>query len=74
MREYLNRIYELVRERLKYDPFREFSTKSKDNIRLIYQRGDIEKYARNTLKMAHAGTNRQSMGFMENQMKKLIFM
>lgn len=46
MREYLNRIYELVRERLKYDPFREFSTKSKDNIRLIYQRGDIEKYAK----------------------------
>jgi hypothetical protein len=39
MREYLDRIGELARERLIYDPFREFSTKSKDNIRLIYQRG-----------------------------------
>ena len=73
MREYLDRIGELARGRLNYDPFREFSTKSKANIRLIHQRGDIEKYARNTLKMAHAGTNRQSMGIYGRSNEKINF-
>ena len=73
MREYLDRIGELARGRLNYDPFREFSTKSEDNIRLIHQRDDIEKYARNTLKMAHAGTNRQSMGIYGRSNEKINF-
>jgi hypothetical protein len=73
MREYLDRIGELARKSLIYDPFREFSTKSKDKIRLIYQRGDIEKYSRNTLKMAHAGTNRQSMGIYGRSNEKINF-
>ena len=71
IREYLNRISSVISGSLKYDPKREFCTKSKANIRLIYQRGDIAKYARDTLKMSAAGTNRQSMGIYGRSNEKI---
>ena len=73
MREFLNRISSIISGTLKYDPKREFCTKIKTNIRLIHQRGDIEQYARKTLKMAHAGTNRQSIGIYGRSNEKIKF-
>lgn len=73
MKEYLNRISSLISGSLKYDAKREFSTNSNSKVRMIYQRGDIEKYAKNTLKMAHAGTNRQSMGIYGRSNEKITF-
>ena len=62
MQKYIGRITSIFNGSLKYDSRREFSTNPKYNSNIIYQRGDIETYARNTLKMHTAGTNRQIMG------------
>jgi len=62
MKKYIERITSIYNGTLKYDPKREFSTNPKSNVNIIYQRGDIEKYARNILRLATAGTNRQVMG------------
>ena len=73
MREYLNRISSILNGALKYDSKREFTTKVNTNAKTIYQRGDIEKYARNVLKMSNAGTNRQSMGIYGRSKEKITF-
>ena len=62
MNGHLNKIIDIANGSLKYDPKREFSTKLNSGVAYVHQRGDIESYARNTLKMKWAGTNRQSMG------------
>ena len=62
MKKYIGRITSIYNGNLKYDPKREFSTDPKSNVNIIYQRGNIEKYARNVLRLNNAGTNRQVMG------------
>ena len=47
---------------LKFDEKREFTTNQSATRNIIRQRGNIASHARNKLKMASAGTNRQSMG------------
>ncbi|MBP5444649.1 MAG: M60 family metallopeptidase, partial [Acholeplasmatales bacterium] len=47
---------------LQFDEKREFTTNQNADRNIIRQRGNIASHARNTLKMASAGTNRQSMG------------
>ena len=47
---------------LSFDEKREFTTDQSATRNVIRQRGNVASHARNTLKMASAGTNRQSMG------------
>ena len=47
---------------LKFDEKREFTTNQNADRNIIRQRGNILSHARNVLKMAMAGTNRQSTG------------
>lgn len=60
----VSRILSIYMNNLKYDPKREFSTVEykMSPINHLKQFGDIESYARNTLKMSRGGTNRQSTG------------
>ena len=60
--KYIGRINSIYNGTLKYDPKREFSTDPKSNVNVIYQRGDIETYARDILRLSTAGTNRQVTG------------
>lgn len=55
------RAREVVRGDVTFDETREFSTNSKHANR-IYQHGDVTNYARNTMKMAFFGTDRQVTG------------
>ena len=61
-KNYIKRIKSVYLGDISYDERREFTTNPKENYNYIYQRGNIEAYARSTLKMAYAGTNRQSTG------------
>ena len=47
---------------IKFDEKREFTTNQSAKGNIIRQRGDINLHARNILKTASAGTNRQSLG------------
>ena len=47
---------------LSFDEKREFTTNQTAKRNIIRQRGNVASHARSTLKMASAGTNRQSMG------------
>ena len=58
---------------LQFDEKREFTTNQSANKNIIRQRGNIASHARNTLKMASAGTNRQSMGIYGLPGEKLTF-
>jgi len=60
----VSRILNIYKKNLKYDSKREFSTVvyKMSPINHLKQFGDIEGYARNTLKMSRGGTNRQSTG------------
>ena len=63
MKDYIKRFFAILKGELKYDPKREFTTSEDYNkSNYIEQRGDVQDYARNILKMAWAGTNRQSTG------------
>ena len=63
MNNYIKRFIAILKGELKYDPKREFTTSEDTNkANSIDQRGDVQNYARNILKMAWAGTNRQSTG------------
>ena len=59
---YINRIKAVYTGDISYDPRREFTTNPKGDVNIINQKGNIDRYARNNLKMTYAGTNRQSMG------------
>ena len=59
---YIRRIKAVYNGDISYDPRREFTTNQKADANIIYQRGNIDQYARQTLKMTFAGTNRQSTG------------
>ena len=61
-KKYIKRITSIFNGSLKYDQKREFSTNSKSNVNIIEQNGDIQKYAKNILKLHTAGTNWQVMG------------
>ena len=62
MKKYIGRINSIYNGTLKYDSKREFSTDPKSKVNIIYQRGNIEKYARDILRLNTAGTNRQVIG------------
>lgn len=51
MKEHINRILAILHNIVSYDPKREFSTIADSDSVPIYQKGDIEKYARSFLKM-----------------------
>ena len=61
-KNYIKRIKLVYDGEISYDPRREFTTNPKAEVNIIHQRGDIDKYAKQTLKMTFAGTNRQSTG------------
>ena len=71
MNDHVNRIVSIINGALKYDPRREFSTRTDDGMVHILQRGDIENHARQYLKMKWVGTNRQSMGIYGRAKEKL---
>ena len=62
LKNYLERAKLASSGALKFDSKREFTTNQSKAINVIKQRGNIQSYTRNTLKMAMAGTNRQSLG------------
>ena len=61
-KNYIKRMNAILTGDLSYDPKREFSTNTNAKVNPIFQRGDIDNYARKTLKMDRAGTNRQITG------------
>ena len=61
-KNYIKRMNAILTGDLTYDPKREFSTNTNSKVNPIFQRGDIDNYARKTLKMDWAGTNRQITG------------
>ena len=69
--EHFRRIISISSGTLKYDAKREFSTDTKSKVNVIYQRGDIEKYATNVLKRNTPGTNRQGMGIYARANEKI---
>lgn len=62
LKKYIERIIGVSNGSIVYDPRREFTTNPKAKINRLYQRGDVEKYSQNILKMANGGTNRQLTG------------
>ena len=58
----INRIKNIIKGKLKYEPRREFTTNQNAKINIINQHGDINSYSRNILKMSRGGTNRQPTG------------
>ena len=68
---YINRINDILNGFLRYDSKREFSTVFKSANGMIAQRGDIEQYAKNILKMKWVGTNRQSTGIYGRSNQKI---
>jgi hypothetical protein len=69
--KYFSRIIEVASGAKKYDSKREFSTDPKAKVNIIYQRGDIEKYAKNILKGDYPSTNRQPMGIYARANEKI---
>lgn len=61
MEEKLKRAEQILAKTIRFDPLREMSTDA-NAANVITQRGDIADYARNVLKMAWFGTNRQPTG------------
>ena len=70
---YLKRAKLAAAGSLKFDEKREFTTNQKAKRNIIRQRGNVASHARNTLKMAMAGTNRQSMGIYALAGEKITF-
>ena len=58
---------------LKFDEKREFTTNQSAERNIILQRGNILSHARNVVKMAMAGTNRQSLGIYALANEKVTF-
>ena len=69
---YIKRIKSVYLGDISYDPRREFTTNPNENSNYIYQRGNIDEYARKTLRMAYAGTNRQSTGIFARANETII--
>ena len=62
-KSYIKRIKAVYLGDVTYDPRREFTTNGKGTyLNWINQRGNIEKYSKETLKMHWGATNRQSTG------------
>ena len=61
-KRYINRIKAVYAGEISYTSRREFVTNVNTKSNILYQRGNIDSYARSTLKMTWAGTNRQSTG------------
>ena len=61
-KNYIKRIKAVYLGDATFDPRREFSTNPKSTSNVIYQRGDIEKYSKETLKMYWGTTNKQVTG------------
>ena len=70
---YLKRAKLAAAGSLKFDEKREFTTNQSATRNVIRRRGDIASYSRNILKMAMAGTNRQSMGIYALPGEKITF-
>ena len=59
----LSRAKDMVEGKIKYNRRREFtSNQSPSSLKILYQRGDMELYTRNVLKMSNGGTNMQPTG------------
>lgn len=59
LKNYINRIKNLIIGEFDYNPRREFTTNQTSEINIINQYGDINYYTKNILKMSKGGTNRQ---------------
>ena len=73
IKDYLKRAKLAAAGSLKFDEKREFTTNQTATRNVIRRRGDIASYSRNILKMAMAGTNRQSMGIYALPGEKITF-
>lgn len=67
----LNRATQLRKNTLSFDPRREMST-ADDATNQLWRHGDITTYARNTIKSATFGTNRQATGISARPGEKLV--
>lgn len=70
--DYIKRIISIFEGNFTYDPRREFTTNQNLNYNKIYQRGNIANYAKKTLLMSEAGTNRQLTGIYARPKEKII--
>ena len=61
-KRFIERIKSVYYGDATYDPRREFTTNKNSASNILYQRGNVDQYARSTLRMTFAGTNRQSTG------------
>ena len=59
LKMHVERIIGVFNGSITYDPKREFSTNQNVKINKLYQRGNVDTYSKNILKMNRGGTNRQ---------------
>ena len=62
VKELINRAKDIINDKLKCEPRREFTTNQTAKINILNQYGDVNYYTKNTLKMSRGGSNRQSTG------------
>jgi len=62
IKDLFKRIKDIINEKIKFELEREFTTNQTAKNNIIYQRGDTVSYAKNKLKMAFGGTDRQCTG------------
>ena len=62
IKNYVERIIGVSDGSIIYDPRREFTTNKNRKINKLYQRGDVDRYSKDILKMSRGGTNRQITG------------
>ena len=67
----ISRVINIRSGQIKYDPKREFSTDPNSKLNIIERNGGLVNYARSTLKMKWAGTDRQIMGIYARPNEKL---
>ena len=73
IKRYVEKIIGISNGSIVYDPKREFTTNQNSKINKLYQRGDVDRYSKNVLKMWRGGTNRQITGIFGKSNETIIF-
>ena len=73
IKRHVERIIGISNGSIVYEPKREFSTNQNIKINKLYQRGDVESYSKDVLKMWRGGTNRQITGIYAKSNETITF-
>ena len=73
LKYYIERIIGVYNGSKVYEPRREFSTNKNAKINKLYQRGNVDYYSKNILKMNRGGTNRQITGIYGRSNETITF-